>query len=71
MDVVVNLQAIGGPAVAVGGISLLLIKKFVDHNWNSPPDLPPLPGICEYTLLIFLQIIYHMHYNAEYLYVSM
>ncbi|KAK1395706.1 ent-kaurene oxidase, chloroplastic-like [Heracleum sosnowskyi] len=45
MDVVVNLQAMGAPAVAVGGISLLLIKRFVDHNRNSPPDLPPLPEV--------------------------
>ncbi|KAL8145100.1 ent-kaurene oxidase-like [Apium graveolens] len=44
MDVA-SLQALGGPAVAVGGISLLLIKKFVDHNLNSPPDLPPLPEV--------------------------
>lgn len=70
MDVVVNLQALGAPAVAVGGISLLLIKRFVDHNWSSPPDLPPLPGIYRYTLLIFLQIIYSMHCNAKYLYVT-
>nr|XP_017251171.1 PREDICTED: ent-kaurene oxidase, chloroplastic-like [Daucus carota subsp. sativus] len=53
MDLVVNMQstpmvnalAIGGPAVAVGGLSLLLIKKFVDHHWKSAPDLPQVPGL--------------------------
>lgn len=52
MDLVVNMQstpmvnalAIGGPAVAVGGLSLLLIKKFVDHHWKSASNLPRLPG---------------------------
>ena len=47
----VNALAIGGPAVAVGGLSLLLIKKFVDHHWKSAPDLPRLPGEYSDTML--------------------
>lgn len=66
MDVVVNLQALGAPAVAAGGISLLLLKKFVDHNWKSPPDLPPLPGIYINDLS---QMIYLLHSYAKWLYI--
>lgn len=45
----VNALAVGGPAVAVGGLSLLLLKTFVDHSLKSPPGLPPLPGTTNFT----------------------
>lgn len=53
MDVVVNLLStpigtalvVGGPAVVVGGLILLFLKRFVDHKGKSLSNLPPLPGI--------------------------
>ncbi|KAL8145101.1 ent-kaurene oxidase-like isoform X1 [Apium graveolens] len=53
MDLVVNLQstpvgtvlAASGPAVVLGGVSLWLIKRFVDHRGKPPSNLPPLPEV--------------------------
>lgn len=41
--------AVGGPAVAVGGISLWFYNNYVaadlKRRSSSSPNLPPLPGI--------------------------
>ena len=38
--------AIGGPAVALGGLSLWFIEAYVnDHQRRRSPNLPPVPGI--------------------------
>lgn len=53
MDAILNLQAVplgtvltvGGPVVALGGISLWLFKEYVnDQKRKSSNFLPPVPG---------------------------
>lgn len=42
--------AVGGPAVAVGGLSLWFLNSYVaDHKRKSSSNLPPLPGIHSHT----------------------
>ncbi|XP_074342438.1 ent-kaurene oxidase-like [Apium graveolens] len=48
MDLVVNLQstpAVSVPVVVIGGVSIWLFKRFVDHKEKSPSNLPPLPEV--------------------------
>ncbi|GFP96557.1 ent-kaurene oxidase chloroplastic [Phtheirospermum japonicum] len=53
MDTLMNLQALpyGGPAVALGGITLLLVRQYVKDQKNksssfpTPPEVPGLPVI--------------------------
>lgn len=40
-----NALAVSGPAVVIGGVSLWLIKRFVDHKGKSPSNVPPLPEV--------------------------
>lgn len=53
MDAILNLQGVplgtaltvGGPVVALGGISFWLLKEYVnDQKRKSPNFLPPVPG---------------------------
>lgn len=53
MDIVVYLLStpigtalmVSGPAVVVGGLLLLFLKRFVHHKEKSLSNLPRLPGI--------------------------
>lgn len=53
MDAILNLQAVplgtaltvGGPVVALGGISLWFLKEYInDQKRKSSNFLPPVPG---------------------------
>lgn len=50
MDTLLNLQAlpagaaIGGPVVAIGGITLLFIREYVKDQKRKSSSLPPPPG---------------------------
>ena len=55
MDAIMDLQAlqampvgaaiaIGGPAVALGGLSLWLIRGYTNDQRKRGSNLPPLPG---------------------------
>lgn len=50
MDTLLNLQAlpaaaaIGGPAVAIGGITLFFIKEYVKDQRKKSSSFPPPPG---------------------------
>lgn len=40
-----TVVAVGGPAVALGGLSLWLFKAYVnDHQRRRSSNLPPVPG---------------------------
>lgn len=53
MDIVVYLLStpigtalvVGGPAVVVGGLILLFIRRFIGYKGKSLSNLRPLPGI--------------------------
>ncbi|KAK2992337.1 hypothetical protein RJ640_020330 [Escallonia rubra] len=54
MDAVLNIPAtlpmgaaiaVGGPAVALGGISLWFLKGYVSDHMRGPSNLPPLPEV--------------------------